>query len=255
MKRGYFLLLLNMICYADNTQLFNQAIQLGKQNQFQLNLNQNSNITSYGQNNKFESSIAINTNVGTAGASDMYNSQVKDPNYLYNSGTRAIKDCETKNDPRCTTLNKYGDKDTQRQIQAYTQGFSSKYWISTTPDPADSTCSYIHRKAPINNTIHTCIAGIKQQNQCSNTLVPYVETLPPIPVDGVILHPVGSPGVCGVGQASGTWIPQSDRAWFVITSSSGLFDGGTLPISMGATSGVIPFPLIKYTNMNMHMCF
>ncbi len=240
MKRLYFLLCVNVFCYADNIELFNQAIQLGKQNQFQLNLNQNSNITSYGQNNKFESTVATNTNVGTAGANDMYNSTVRDPNYLYNSGTRAIKDCETKDDPRCTTLNKYGDKDTQRQLQAYTQGFSDKYWISTTPDPADATCSYIHKKAPINNTMHNCITGVKQQNQCSNTIVPYSEKLPPIPADGVVLHEVDSPGVCGVGQSSGAWIPQSDRAWFMIVSNAGSFDDGFLPITMGATSGVTP---------------
>ncbi len=240
MKQFFFLLCVNIICYADNTQLFNQAIQLGKQNQFQLNLNQNSNITSYGQNNKFESTVAINTNAGTTGANNMYNSAVRDPNYLYNSGTRTIKDCETKDDPRCTTLNKYGDKDTQRQLQAYTQGFSSRYWISTTPDPIDATCSYIHRKAPINNTMHNCTAGVKQQNQCSNTIVPYTEKLPSVPADGVVLHAVGSPGVCGVGQVSGAWIPQGDRAWFTIIHNAGQFDGGSLNMIMGATSQRTP---------------
>lgn len=228
------------ISYADNTELFNQAMSIGNQNQFNLNLNQNSSINSYGQQNKFDSSVANNANAGNANAKNMYNGQQNDPNYLYNNGRQSILDCETKTDPRCTTINKYGDKDTQSQIQAYTQGISTRYLMSVAPDPIDKSCSIVKRKNPINQTTASCISSAKQQNQCNNTITPYSEKLPPIPVDGVVLHNVGSPGVCGVGQSSGSWIPQGDRAWFIITSSEGSFDGGTLPITMGATSGVTP---------------
>jgi hypothetical protein len=228
------------LAYADNTELFNQAMSIGNQNQFNLNLNQSSSIDSYGKSNKFIDDVANNANAGNANAKNMYNGASNDPNYLYNNGTQAIRDCSTQTDPRCTTLNKYGDKDTQTQIQAYTQGLSTRYLISVTPDPSDQACSIVKRKSPVNQSTATCIAGSNQQSQCNNIITPYTEYIPPSPADGTVFNPVGSPGVCGVGVVTDSWIPQSDRAWFIITSNYNMFNAGSLPIVFGATSGVTP---------------
>lgn len=162
-------------CFADNESLFNEFYNLGKQKQFNMNLNANSTINSYGQANKFTGSVADGANQGNAPARNMYDKTYgdkADPNYLYKEGIRAIKDCQDQSDPRCTTLNKYGDKDTQTQIQAYTQGFAEKYNITIKPDPIDSACSTITRKEPINEVKATCIAGVKEQSRCSNTIIP-----------------------------------------------------------------------------------
>ncbi|MBY0379410.1 MAG: hypothetical protein K2P99_03300 [Burkholderiales bacterium] len=166
------LLMIMNLNYADNAELFNQARSVGNQNQFKLNLNQNSSIDSYGATNKFTSDVANSANEGNANSKNMYNGASNDPNYLYNNGTQAIRDCEKRSDPRCTTLNKYGDKDTQTQIQAYTQGLSTRYLMSITPDPVDQSCSIIKRKSPINQSTATCISSTKQQDQCFNTITP-----------------------------------------------------------------------------------
>lgn len=169
-----FLLLISIgICFADNTNLFNQAYQSGQQNQFKLNLNQNSNFDSYGQANKFESSVTNGANTGNANSKTMYNNTYgdnADPNYLYKEGTKDIAACQSKSDPRCTTLNKYGDKGTQTQLQAYSQGISSKYYISVKPDPSDSSCSTVTRKVPVNQSTVTCTASAHSQDSCNSNI-------------------------------------------------------------------------------------
>lgn len=152
--------------FADNQQDFNNAYQIGKQNQFNLNLNQNSNFTTYAAANKIESSISNSAAVGEQGSKDTYTNANNDNNYLYNKGTQDIADCQNKSDPRCSTLNKYGDRDTQTQLQAYSQGISAKYYISVKPDPADSSCSTVTRKVPINQSNITCTASAHAQNTC-----------------------------------------------------------------------------------------
>jgi hypothetical protein len=164
------------MAYADNNDLFNQAYQNGRQNNFNMNLNSGSNINSYSSVNHFESTVANNANAGTANSRDMYDhvyggDGVKsDPNYLYNQGAQEISSCQSKTDPRCTTLNKYGDKDTQTQLQAYSQGVSQKYSIKVMPDPTDSSCSKIIRKVPINSTTATCIASTHNQTKCNSII-------------------------------------------------------------------------------------
>lgn len=230
-------------CFADNTAIYNKAYKLGEQHQFNLNLNANSTINSYAIDHKFESTVANNANKGNAPAKNMYDNTYgdnADPNYLYKEGVNEIANCQKAGDPRCTTLNRYGDKDTQTQIQAYTQGVSTKYQITVTPDPSDSQCMISKRKVPINQTIATCVSSLKENAQCQNTINPYQEYVPPVPADGAILQPSGSPGVCGVGTVTSSWIPEYDRAWLTITSSEGLFAGGNLPIVMGAYSGSTP---------------
>ena len=173
MKRLPILLLI-FTCNADNTNLFDQAYKVGQQNQFDLKLNQNSNINSYSQANKFESGVANNANAGNANAQSMFNNIYGDkatPNYLYNEGIKEIAICQTKSDPRCAILNKYGDKDTQTQMQAYNQGISAKYYLSIKPDPTNSACSNITRKVPINQTSVTCIAATHTQNMCNATIL------------------------------------------------------------------------------------
>lgn len=167
-------------CFADNVNTYNEAMQLGQQNKFNLNLNQNSTLGSYVSPFKFESSIANTAADGNAGARDMYTHVNKpdgtsDPNYLYNAGSKEITDCQNKHDPRCTTLNKYGDKDTQTQLQAYSSGISGKYLISVRPDPNDSVCSYIKTRKPINPTSVTCEAALSTKRTCNIRIIPRVE--------------------------------------------------------------------------------
>ena len=162
--------------YADNADLFNQAMQAGKGRHFNLNLNQNSTIDSYGKTNKFESSVANNANAGNVNSENMYNQSNVDPNYLYNSGVQAINDCTNKSDPRCSTLNKYGDKDTQTEFQAYKQNIASRFLILVKPDPSDSNCSLVTHKEAINQTIATCTSGIRLQTECSNIISPSSQT-------------------------------------------------------------------------------
>lgn len=172
MKKAAILLLLTIAVYADNTDFFNSAYQIGKQNQFNFNLNENSSFDSFGQANKLESNIINGANSGNANAKSMHDGADKDPNYLYNQGKADIVSCQSKNDPRCTTLNKYGDKDTQTQFQAYNQGISSKYSIITKPDPSDSNCTQIIKKVPIGESTKSCISANKQSGKCNNTITP-----------------------------------------------------------------------------------
>lgn len=186
------LILLLGICsaYADNQALFNSAMTAGTQNQVNMNLNQGSTIDSYGQTNKFDPAVAQNANAGNAPAKEMFShisGNNPDNNYLYNNGTAAIQDCMNKKNPRCTTLNKYGDKDTQTQFQAYAQGISSRYAITIKPDPSNSACSFIMKKEPINAEIQECVSGRNAQNTCNTTLTPYANTIPPVPQDGAVL--------------------------------------------------------------------
>lgn len=158
--------------HADNVSLFNQAQQAGDGHQFKLNLNPNSNITSYGNSNGFESIVANNASAGNANAQNLYGSANLDPNYLFNSGTQDIINCETQSDPRCTTINKYLDKGTQATLQAYSQGVSERFYISVKPDSANSSCSMVTRKVPVNPTTITCNSGLNQQATCTSIIVP-----------------------------------------------------------------------------------
>ena len=173
--------------YADNTSLFNQAQSLGQQHQFNLNLNANSNISTYSTANGFESTVASNANAGNANAQNMYGSANSDPNYLFNSGTQDIKNCEGQNDPRCSTLNKYLDKGTQATLQAYSQGVSERFYISVKPDPSSSSCSLVTRKAPINPTTATCTSSATAQSVCTTVVTPYYNYVPPVPADGTVI--------------------------------------------------------------------
>ncbi len=156
--------------FADNQQYFNDAYQLGKQNQVDLNLNQNSNYTTYAKAHDIESTLYNGANTGASGSEDMYKNADKDNSYLYNQGKQEIANCKSKDDHRCTTLNKYGDNETQTQIQAYSQGVSAKYYISVKPDPADSSCSKVTRKLPINQSTATCVSSAHSQNSCTSTI-------------------------------------------------------------------------------------
>ena len=203
----YLILLLSInACFADNSDFFNQAYQTGKQNNFNLNLNQNSTFDSYGQVNHFESSVANNANAGNANAQNMYNNTYADnanPNYLYNEGTKDIADCQTKSDPRCTTLNKYGDKDTQAQLQAYGTGISTKYYLTVRPDPADSSCSFVTHKVAINSQSHQCISSAHTQTACDTSLKPYTNAVGPSPSDGTVIASGSSTSrACGGAQMS-----------------------------------------------------
>ena len=179
--------------YADNMALFNQAMAIGAQHQFKLNLNQNSSIVSYGVAESFSNSVATNANAGVLPAQDMYtkvqgtDTTAGDPNYLYNSSTQLIKDCEKQHDPKCTTINKYADKGTQTEIQAYTQSVSPKYLMSIASDPLNKACDTITRKMPINVTKVTCTAGLNTQQGCLTTVIPYSIYYPPVPANGTIV--------------------------------------------------------------------
>lgn len=160
-------------CFADNAGIYNDAVQAGKNKQFNLQLNGNSTIDSYGQIHKFESNVATQANSGNANAQSMHSNiygENSNPNYLYNEGTKEIAACQGKNDPRCATLNKYGDKDTQAGLQSYTHGVSTKYYISVRPDPINSACSIVTRKVPINQTNADCISGNKSQVNCNSII-------------------------------------------------------------------------------------
>lgn len=172
MKKLVLFILIASTSYADNQNYFDNAYQMGKQNQYNLNLNQNSTFNSYTQANNIESNISKNATTGTIGAETTYKNADKDANYLYNQGKQEIANCQSKSDPRCTTLNKYGDKDTQTSIQAYRQGISEKYYIAVRPDPSDTQCSYVTRKLPINSTEYFCNAALKDNTECNNTITP-----------------------------------------------------------------------------------
>ncbi|TXI94167.1 MAG: hypothetical protein E6Q33_00795 [Neisseriales bacterium] len=170
MKKLALLILVAGTSYADNQNYFDNAYQIGKQNQYNLNLNQNSTFNSYTQANNIESNISKNATTGTIGAETVYKNADKDVNYLYNQGKQEISNCQSKSDPRCTSLNKYGDKDTLTQMQAYSQGITEKYYIGVRPDPSDTQCSYVTRKVPVNATTATCIATSHNQNTCNSII-------------------------------------------------------------------------------------
>jgi|LauGreDrversion4_2_1035121.scaffolds.fasta_scaffold03693_10 hypothetical protein len=155
--------------FADNQQYFDNAYQTGKQNQFNFNLNQNSNFTTYSQANKIESNIYNGASEGEQGSHDMYDNASKNDNYLSTKGKQDIANCKSKTDPRCSTLNKYGDKDTQTKLQAYMQGFKQEYYIDIKPDPADSSCSIVTRRVQ-ENQISYCVTSAKIQYGCNSTI-------------------------------------------------------------------------------------
>ncbi len=172
-KLTYLGLMATSMAFADNNSLYNDAVQAGKNKQFNLNLNSNSTIDSYGQAESFHSTIANQANAGNANAQGMHNNvygEDANPNYLYNEGTKEISACQGKDDARCTTLNKYGDRDTQTGLQAYGHGVSTKYYISVKPDPINSACSIVTRKVPINQTNESCISSNNSHTSCNATI-------------------------------------------------------------------------------------
>lgn len=152
--------------FSDNQQLFNDAYQTGKNNQAKMNLNANSTINSYATSNKLESTFTNNANSGTSGSKDLYNGGTSNKKYLYDKGVQSLADCKNQADPRCSTLNKYTDKDTQNELQAYSHNVSEQYYIHTRPDPSSSSCTYVSRKKPINSSTHECIAAPHDQLYC-----------------------------------------------------------------------------------------
>lgn len=165
--RCFSLFLVHYASYADNSQLFNEAYQTGKQNQFNLNLNANSTINTYSTSNKLESTYINNANAGTQNSKQDYSGASNDKNYLYNKATKDLANCVNQNDPRCTTLNKYSDKDTQTTLQAYNHNVAQAYYIHTKADPSDNNCTLITTKQPINATTKQCIAAAHQSSSCT----------------------------------------------------------------------------------------
>ena len=252
------LALSNTMAYADNMDWFNKSAEAAKQHQFSLGLNANSNMDSFTKSNNLSSKIADGANAGTANSENMYTGQLKNDNYLSASGKQSIKDCENKQDPRCTTLNKYTDKDTQTQLQAYTSGISTRYQMTVAPDPTNKDCAIVKRKKPINETIQTCTSTQEQhttQSQCNNTIMPNQVTTPQTPADGIVFTPIPNP-MCGnvtdvtnrvvYGEAS-QYLFNYGTTVFVIKSNMSLFMGGKLPMFMeffngsfcGSTGGYI----------------
>lgn len=230
---------ISMPCFANNQDLFNQATSIGNKNKFNLNLKQNSTIDSYGQLNKFESTVANNANAGTAGSQDMYNNTTRldaDPNYIFNQGKQEIANCETKSDARCSTINKYADKDTQLKLQEYKQPLSIEYSMTVTPDPTDKSCSIVKRKKPLSTTINTCITATTQsQTVCNNTLTAYEEYIPQTPNDGIVLQQdPRDVNLCSIYKVTATTGYASDYlsnpVFFVIKMNASLFTSGKLPM-------------------------
>ena len=197
------------LCFADNAQYFNQAQQLGKDRQFKLNLNPSSTFTSYSQANKLESNIYNPANAGQNGARELYKNAGNNSNYLMIQGKQALDQCQSQSDPRCSTLNKYGDKDTLTQIQAYSNGVSQRYYIHVKPDPADSACSIITRKQPFNNTIASCVASSRSQINCNQTIVIKVDTHECNPTKHECDSYVGNPD-CTLSRE---YLPKLCKAW------------------------------------------
>lgn len=218
------------VVYADNQNYFDNAWQLGKQNQFNLNLNDNSSFSTYAQANKIESNIVNGANTGNAGSKDVFNNASNDSNYLYNQGKREVINCQSRSDARCSTLNKYGDNDTLTQIQAYSQGISEKFYIHTRPDPADSQCSFVTRKVPINQSTATCISSGKDQNVCTTKVTPYNNYVPPVPADGSILaqgsNQDTSRAFCGVTASITSYETLTKQQKISVTVTSRSDDGG-----------------------------
>ena len=234
---------------AEQNGTFNNAKSTGSQynSSGQSAPSFNYNSTDAGQSS-LSGQIGSNTmdisKQGTQGSEDSYNNAKADPNYLYNQGTAQIATCKSKSDPACQAVTKYNDDETQRDLGAYDMGTNAfAYSQSVRADPSNTSCSIIRSYKPINPVENMCLVGNHQQVSCEATITPYQrqEKLnPPIPLDGTILQPNSSPNVCGVGTVTNAWIPQSDRAWFIINSNAVMFDNFNLPILMGATSGVTP---------------
>jgi hypothetical protein len=163
----FSLFIVHYLSYADNSQLFNEAYQTGKKNQFNLNLNANSTINTYSTSNKLESTYINNANAGTQNSKQDYSGASNDKNYLYNKATKDLANCVNQNDPRCTTLNKYSDKDTQTTLQAYNHNVAQAYYIHTKADPSDNNCTLITTKQPVNATTKQCIAAAHQSSSCT----------------------------------------------------------------------------------------
>lgn len=194
----------------------------------------------------YSKAIMDTSKQGTQDSEDDYKNAANDNNYLYNKGRSRIVQCKNQHDPdpACKAVIKYNDDDTQKALATYNMGTNAFAYSQTViPDPNNSSCSLIRTYQPINPVDRVCLVGNHQQVDCEATLTPYQQTEklnPPIPIDGTILQPNASPGVCNVGLVTNSWIPQGDRAWFTITSNAAMFDGLNLPITMGATSGVTP---------------
>jgi hypothetical protein len=67
-------------------------------------------------------------------------------------------------------MNKYSDKDTTNQYQAYSTGINEKYFIRTRPDPSDTMCTFVITKSPINETTQTCISAPHEHKPCNATI-------------------------------------------------------------------------------------
>lgn len=214
--------------FADNTQYFNDAYETGKQNPSTLNINSNSTYTSYATSKGIESNISNGANAGTQGSQAMTSSAYADKNYLYNKGVQDIKDCQSKSDPRCSTMNKYADKDTQNQFQAYSTGIKDKYFITTRPDPSDSMCTLVKTKQPVNPTTETCISAPKDQTVCMTTITPYNNYIPPVPPDGTVV----AAGAKTVNACGSAWA----RADATATVTEALTKGGSFNLLV-QTSG------------------
>ncbi|MBY0379662.1 MAG: hypothetical protein K2P99_04595 [Burkholderiales bacterium] len=241
----------------DQQNAFNNAVATGNSYNSNSNLAPNFNygstdagqqgVTSQFDKNTtghYSASIMANSKAGTQGSEQEYNNASGDVNYLYNKGLSQIAHCKTESDPACLAVTKYNDDDTQKALSAYDMGTNAYAYSQTVkPDPNNSACSIIRTFKPLNPVNKSCIVGNHEQTDCQATISPYQtweKLIPPDPVDGTVFNPVGSPGVCGVGIASGMYIPQSDRAWIILTSNATTYDANGISIVMGATSGVTP---------------
>ena len=237
----------NTLAYADNMDWFNKGNELAKQHQFNMGLNANSNINSFTKEKYLSTKIADGANTGASDSKNMYGGQKNDPNYLYNHGKQAIQDCENQQDPRCSTLNKYADKNTQTQLQSYMSGISTRYQMTVAPDPTNKDCAIIKRKKPINETIEICTSTQEQHTthtQCNNIITPNQVATPQTPADGIVFNPILN-AMCDVTNVTGV-IPFAESpqylfdfgtTLFVIKSNMGSFLGGSLPMLMRHSNG------------------
>lgn len=242
----------------DQQNAFNNAVSVGNSynSSGQNSPNFNYGSTQDGQNgitsqfdkntggHHYSKQIMDISQQGTQGSEQDYNNASGDANYLYNKGLSQIAHCKTESDPACVAVTKYNDDETQKALSAYDMGTNAYAYSQTVrPDPNNSACSIIRTFKPLNPVNKVCIVGNHEQTDCEATISPYQtweKLIPPDPVDGTVFNPVGSPGVCGVGIASGMYTPQSDRAWIILTSNAVTYDANGISIVMGATSGVTP---------------
>jgi len=236
MKKTLLLTAIFGLAWGDNTQLFNDAVNLGKNNQFQLNLTTDSTFSSYGSSNDLGNDAITGATSGSANAETIYNSASNDTNYLYNAGKADIANCVGQNDARCSSINKIGDKDTQTVMQSYSQGLSDKYVILTKPDPNNSNCSIITRNVAVNPTAASCITSVKEQNSCSTVITPSVKYVPPSPEDGYIFNS-NAAGYCSLGNVSYTNIKNGDKYWLRLSMNQSMLQQNNLPLEYGGSSG------------------